>query len=155
MSSSEAAPSAAQGRGLVAAAAVLFAVSTAFPVAASVLELERPPRWAGVADAIVALVVVGLGIAVASKKPAGFDARASRSALHVYRSASHLLLVLLVVFLTMGDRIEWDVLLVGLAWRAWLFAWVLPSALALWHAAPPANAGGDAAPPRVMKREDS
>ena len=41
MSSSEAAPSAAQGRGLVATAAALFAVSTVFPVAASVLELER------------------------------------------------------------------------------------------------------------------
>src|SRR6267143_6133130 len=80
-----AAPSAAQGRGLVATAAALFVVSTVFPGAASVLELERPPRWAGVADAIVAFVVVGLGIAVASRKPAGFDARASRSALHLYR----------------------------------------------------------------------
>jgi len=44
-------------------------------------------------------------------------------------------LALIAVFLVAGDRIGWHILLPGLAWRAWLLAWVLPSALSLWKGA--------------------
>ena len=49
----------------------------------------------------------------------------------------------LVLFFVAGDLIHWSILLPGLAWRAWIFAWVLPSALALWHM----NAG---TPPKAL-----
>ena len=35
------------------------------------------------------------------------------------------------LFFLAGDAVKWQVLLPGLAWRAWLFALVLPAWLAL------------------------
>jgi hypothetical protein len=116
--------------GLMAAASV---ASTVFPVVASLLRAEEPPRALGIVDVVVAAVTLGLGFAVAAKKPS-FDERVSAAAVRVYRAAANACLVLLVVFFLAGDRIRWNVLLPGLAWRAWLFAWVLPSAIALWRA---------------------
>jgi hypothetical protein len=120
-------------RSLVGLAASAWVVSTAFPVVASLLRAEEPLRALGVADVAVAAVTVALGVSVAAKKPAGFDARVSDAAVRVYRAAANTCLVLLVVFFLAGDRVRWNVLLPGLAWRAWFFAWVLPSAIALWQ----------------------
>ena len=120
-------------RSLVGLAASAWVVSSVFPVAASLLRAEEPPRALGVADVPVAAVTVALGFAVAAKKPHAFDARVSEAAARVYRAAANACLVLLVAFFLAGDRIRWNVLLPGLAWRAWLFAWVLPSAIALWQ----------------------
>jgi hypothetical protein len=41
-------------------------------------------------------------------------------------------LALLVMFFLQGDRVRWNILLPGLAWRLWLLAYVFPSALAVW-----------------------
>ena len=120
-------------RSLVGLAAAAWLVSTAFPATASLLRTDEPPRALGIADVAVAAVTVALGFAVVAKKPGGFDARVSETAVRVYRAAANGCLVLLVVFFLAGDRIRWNVLLPGLAWRAWLFAWVLPSAIALWQ----------------------
>ena len=45
-----------------------------------------------------------------------------------HRGATALLL-LIGVFLVVGERVGWHILLPGLAWRAW----VLPAALSLWR----------------------
>ena len=110
----------------------LFVVSTAFPVVASILSVPAP-RWLGLLDAVVAFALVGVGIAIATKVPRGFSIGVIEASFHVYRSGATLLLVLLVVFFLAGDRIKWLILLPGLAWRAWLAAWVLPAGLALWR----------------------
>jgi hypothetical protein len=34
--------------------------------------------------------------------------------------------VLLIVFFIAGDRIDWQVLIVGLGWRRWLLLYTLP-----------------------------
>jgi hypothetical protein len=34
--------------------------------------------------------------------------------------------VLLIVFFIAGDRIDWQVLIVGLGWRGWLLLYTLP-----------------------------
>lgn len=120
-------------RSLVGLAAAAWVVSTAFPVVASLLRAVEPPRALGVADVAMAAVTVALGFAVAAKKPGAVDARTSEAAARVYRAAAHACLILPVAFFLAGDRIRWNVLLPGLAWRAWLFAWVLPSAIALWQ----------------------
>jgi hypothetical protein len=39
--------------------------------------------------------------------------------------------VLLVLFFLAGDRIAWNIGLVGLAWRAWLLLYTLPA----WYTA--------------------
>ncbi len=44
-----------------------------------------------------------------------------------------LVLVLLVLFFLLADRIHWDVLLIGLAWRAWLLLYVFPHWLQAWR----------------------
>ena len=54
----------------------------------------------------------------------------------VYRSLGSVPLVLFVGFLLVGDRLDWDVLLVGLGWRAWLLISVFPARLALWTRSP-------------------
>jgi hypothetical protein len=41
--------------------------------------------------------------------------------------------ILLVLFFVAGDRISWNILLPGLAWRAWLFVMVVPSWVAAWR----------------------
>jgi hypothetical protein len=52
-----------------------------------------------------------------------------RTAARITRAASTVILVLLVVFFVVGDRIDWQVLLPGLAWRAWLFVYALPAVM--------------------------
>jgi ABC-type microcin C transport system permease subunit YejB len=126
-------------RGLVGGGALLFLLSTAFPVVASLLRVEVLPRWVGIADVVVAFAAVLVGIAIASRKPAGFEEHAVQSAFVVYRATAHLFLALLLVFFAAGDRVDWSVLLPGLAWRGWLFVWVLPSASSVW-------ASGEASP---------
>jgi hypothetical protein len=91
-----------RNRPVVIVAGALLVVSTAFPVAASLLT-GPAPRWMGILDVVVAFALVCAG----------------------------LFLALLVVFFLVGDSIKWSILLPGLAWRAWLVGWVLPAALAL------------------------
>jgi hypothetical protein len=138
-----------QERRLVLAGAALFLISTAFPVIGSIRGNETGDKWIGIADVTLAFLVVLAGIAIAFRKPAGFESRTVASALQVYRGAASVFLVLLVLFFVLGDLIHWSILLPGLAWRAWLFAWVLPSALALWHlnAPTPSGSTGDGAVP--------
>jgi hypothetical protein len=59
--------------------------------------------------------------------------QARQRAYQVYRAFGHLFLVLLVIFFLAGDRINWQVLLPGLAWRFWVLFYTLPSAFALWE----------------------
>ena len=87
----------------------------------------------GVADGVIAFLVVAFGLTLVSRGPHEFDEATVRAAFRVYRNAASVLLVLIIVFFTAGRRINWMVLLIGLAWRCWLAAWVLPSALALWN----------------------
>jgi hypothetical protein len=135
-------------RTLVAAGAALLLASTAFPLLASIRSPEAHARWLGIADVTLAFLVVFAGIAISFRKPAGFEGRTVVSAFEIYRSGANLFLVLLVLFFVVGDLIHWSILLPGLAWRARLFAWVLPSALALWQM----NAG---APPKARGSTDA
>jgi hypothetical protein len=113
------------------AAASLLPVSTAFPVVAAILPADPPPRWFGIADVAIALVLVAVGTWIATRRPGPFSADVSRAALRILQGMASLPLVLLVVFFLAGDAVRWHVLLPGLAWRAWLFVVALPSWLAL------------------------
>lgn len=109
----------------------LFVLSTLFPVVAGVMR-NPAPRWVGIADVVVAFAVFVQAMVITRRAPKA-DAHAVAASFRVVRAAANLLLVLIVVFFLAGQRIKWDVLLLGLAWRAWLFVWVLPSALTLWR----------------------
>jgi hypothetical protein len=113
------------------ATAVLFGVSTAFPLAAGLLGAPKPPAWMGIADVAIALLLLVAGFAVVARGPKTFDPSTTALAFRVLRAVSGVFLLLLVLFFVAPDAINWPVLLVGLAWRAWLFVLVLPAWIAL------------------------
>lgn len=120
-------------RGLLLGGAALFIVSSAFPVAASVLRLDPAPRWMGVGDVVLAFALVAVGMAIVSRKPRDFDGHVVEATFRAYRALANAFLFFLALFLVIGDAIEWGILLPGLAWRAWLLVLVLPSWIALWR----------------------
>ena len=54
-------------RGLAQTCIALFAVSTAFPLVAGVLNTDRPPRWLGIADVLVAALLFAAAATVAAR----------------------------------------------------------------------------------------
>lgn len=122
-------------RRLVLVTALLFAVSTMFPIVAAVVQPDPSPFLAGVVDVALAFLTGACGLTIATRAGERFDDRVVRSAFRMYRTGATALLVLICVYFVVGDRIGWHILLPGLAWRAWLLAWVLPAALSLWEGA--------------------
>ena len=120
-------------RRLVLGTAVLFAVSTMFPILAAALQPDPSPVWAGIADVGLTILTCACGFRIAARAAERFDDRVVRSAFRIYRTGATALLALLCGYFVFGDRIAWHILLPGLAWRAWLLAWVLPSGLSLWN----------------------
>jgi hypothetical protein len=123
-------------RPLVLLTAALFAVSTMFPIVAAVAQPDPSPLWAGMADVALAILTCACGFTIATRAAERFDDGVVRSAFKIYRTGATALLALIGVFFVAGDRIGWHILLPGLAWRAWLLAWVLPGALSLWRSEP-------------------
>ncbi len=108
----------------------LFAVSTAFPIAASLMPPDAISRTIGLLDIGVALVLLATAMYVVSRKAPGGPDTASR-AVAWYKVSGTLPIALLAIFFVAGSHVDWPVLLVGLAWRVWLFWYTLPAALAL------------------------
>jgi hypothetical protein len=120
-------------RRLVEFTAVLFCVSTVFPIIASIIPADQLPGWIGIVDVVLAFVVVILGLAIlsiAGNKVQSLDIQASYQG---YRALGTVPLILLVIFFIAGDRLLWNVLLLGLAWRTWLLVYTLPVGLTLWR----------------------
>src|SRR3954463_3181727 len=92
-------------------AATLFLISLVFPVAASLVPEARIPAWAGSLDVVVAFGVMDAAIRVhmlySATDAAGHVVVAHRASQAVMTGV----LALLVFFLTMGDRVRWNVLL--------------------------------------------
>jgi hypothetical protein len=117
-------------RALTGTCLPLFAVSAAFPVAAGAVATAPVPRWVGVADLAVAslLVLTAISVHVWWR-----DRVQDADRLAALRSTQTLLLlipVLLATFFVIGDRLNRNVFVVGLAWRGWLLAHTLPSLFA-------------------------
>jgi len=115
---------------LARAYVVLFIVSTAFPIAASLMPDDAISRGMGILDVTVAFLLLVAGITIVSTKPPA-SADADQRAVRWYRHAGTVPIVLLVIFFTAGSHVRWDILLIGLAWRAWLLMYTLPATLAL------------------------
>jgi hypothetical protein len=122
-----------QSRALLLGGAVLFIVSSAFPMVASVRRPDPTPGWLGVFDVVLAFALVVAGAFIVSRKPRDFDAPIVEAAFRAYRRLANVLLLLLVLFFVVGDAVQWGILLPGLAWRGWLLVLVLPSWIALWQ----------------------
>ena len=115
---------------------VLFVVSLAFPIVASLIPADAVSRAMGFLDVAVALALLGTGIYVVSAK-APASPEHDRRAVAWYKVTGAVPLALLVVFFVAGSHVRWEVLLVGLAWRAWLLWYSLPATLALLSSGEP------------------
>ncbi len=111
--------------------AVLFAISVAFPVVASMGQQDMLPSWIGFFDVSLALVLVIMAMLIDAVARGKISSHVIQLSYRFYRVAATLPLLLLVVFFLVGDQIKWNVLLPGLAWRAWLLLYILPSGLAV------------------------
>jgi hypothetical protein len=118
-------------RSLAIATAVMFCVSTAFPVVAAVYPNAELPRVVGVLDGIIAFSVVILAMVLHVRTQGKVTKHDHDSAYKGYRLVMHTIPGLLLMFFVFGDRIAWNIGLVGLAWRAWLLVYTLPA----WYAA--------------------
>jgi hypothetical protein len=118
---------------------VLIAVSTAFPVVASLIPGDEVPATMGIVDVALAGVVAVLGFWIDSRSIQSVTDRHRSTAWRIIRILATTLLLLMVVYFIRPDIVHWDVLLLGLAWRAWLFIWVLPAVLATVRPGPDAT----------------
>jgi len=119
-------------RSLAIATAVVFCISTIFPVVASLVrDAGSLPRIVGVTDGVLAFVLVVMAMVLWSRTQGKVTSDAEDAAYRAYRVLIHAIIVLLLVFFLFGDRIAWSIGLVGIAWRAWLLFYTLPA----WYAA--------------------
>jgi hypothetical protein len=142
-----------RGRFLVVLGAVLFSISTAFPVVASLVEQERFPVWIGLLDVTLAFSLVLMTVVSATIGRGRVDDHARHASYRVYRLLANLPLVLLVVFFVFGEWIKWDVLLIGLAWRMWALLYILPAVLSIWGRHTSARSGS--LQPQSLVRPDN
>lgn len=104
----------------------MFAVSTAFPVVAGVLNMDRPSRWLGIADVSTAALLFGVTAIVTTRVR---NAVADSHRVAAFRTSQVILCIipaLLATYFIIGARVDWTVLVIGLAWRGWLLLYSLP-----------------------------
>jgi hypothetical protein len=123
------------GRRLAFTAAVVFFISSAFPVvAAFVKDTEAWPKWWGVLDVGIAFVLALLALAVLAFGQGQVNKQAEDASYRAYRVLIHGIFSMLLVFVFVGDRIVWGNCLTGIAWRTWLLLYSLPAWVTLWGA---------------------
>lgn len=116
---------------------VLFAFSSMFPLVACFLSADAIPRWLGVADVVVAasLLVVMFRL-VARTKGSILDVHRI-TAFEITHRILALIPALLVAYFALGERVNWTVLTIGLAWRSWLLIYCLPNLIAAHNGSAP------------------
>jgi len=124
-------------RPLVIATAIVFVVSTVFPVVAGfVKNSESWPQWWGVMDVSIACVLGLLVLSLMSITRGHEDKRTDDASYKAYRVLIHAIFAMLAVFALFGDWIVWGNCLTGLAWRYWLLLYSLPAWFAAFGEAP-------------------
>jgi hypothetical protein len=122
-------------RPLAIVAAVVFFISSAFPVVAGfVKDRDTWPKWWGVLDISIAFTLAILAIAILTFASGKVDKQAEDASYRAYRILIHGIFAVLVVFVLFGDRIAWSNCLTGFAWRFWLLLYGLPAWVAVFGA---------------------
>jgi len=112
--------------GLLVISVTLLLIASTTPVPFKPGQLT----WQGVVDVATAFAVVITGIGVTLKAGALVDHEARRLSYGIATVPPALLLLGMWLF---QDRLRWNVLLPGLAWRSYVLLFSLPAALALWR----------------------
>ena len=120
-------------RPLAIAAAVVFFISSAFPVVGCfVKDKEAWPKWFGVLDVSIASVLAILAIAILVLGSGKVDEQAEDASYRSYRILIHGIFAMMVVWVLLGDRIVWSNCLTGFTWRYWLLLYGLPAWFAVF-----------------------
>lgn len=133
-----ASPRSSWGRPLALAALVVFVISCMFPLVAGLgQDVTLLPDWWGAADVGLAFLVAVLTFVMIGLARGHIDPNVEAISYRAYRTLIHAVFAPIVLFLLLGNRVVWGQCLPGFAWRAWLFLYLLPYWLTVWHAAPP------------------
>jgi len=120
------------GRRLAIVAAVMFVVSSVFPVVAGLSHNTASfPKWWGTLDVGLAFVLAVLALVILAVTQGKVNKQAEEVSYRAYRILTHAIFLMLVVFFLVGDRIVWSNCLTGLAWRTWLLLYALPAWLTI------------------------
>ena len=115
-------------RPLAVATAVIFCLSTAFPVVAGLSKNTGVfPKWWGMADVVLAFVLAAMVLAMMAAARGKISKQADEATYRAYRVLIHGIFVMLVIFFLAGERITWINCLTGFGWRTWLLLNALPS----------------------------
>jgi hypothetical protein len=115
------------GHPIAVASAVVFFISTAFPVTTGLSKnLASFPKWWGLLDVGLAFVLAILALVIQRLARGHVNKRAEETSYRAYRLMIHGLLVFCVVYMLAGGRIVWVNCATGLAWRTWLLLYMLP-----------------------------
>ena len=126
-------------RRLAIATAILFFVSSVFPVTAGLSKNTSAfPKWWGPLDVLIAFVLAMMAIVMSALVGHSITKDAEEATYRTYRFLTHGIMAMCIVFFLFGDRITWINCLTGFAWRAWLLLYILPA----WFTAVRAPAGG-------------
>jgi hypothetical protein len=126
--------SARRGRSLAVATAIVFVISSIFPVVAGLSKnTEAFPRLWGILDVVIAFLLATLAIVTMALFERAVNEEINQVVYRAYRVLIHAILVFCVVFQLAGDRIVWINCLPGFAWRAWLLFFALPAWLAAFR----------------------
>jgi len=109
----------------------LFALSSAFPIAAALLGESRRPVWLGTADVAMAATLFVSAVMAAARARTHVTDQHRIAAYNTSQVVFASIPLLLAVFFIVGGRVDWTVLVVGLAWRGWLLLYTLPFLIAL------------------------
>lgn len=104
----------------------LCTLSTVFPIVAGILNSASPPRWLGIVDVTVAALFFGSAAWVASRTRDRVVDRDRAAAFRLSQWWMAAIPALLGWYLIAGPRVNWTVLVIGVAWRAWLLHYTSP-----------------------------
>jgi hypothetical protein len=104
----------------------LFALSSAFPIASALLGGSRRPVWLGTADVAIATCLFVSAVMVAARARTHVTDQHRIAAFNTSQIVFAAVPLLLAVFFVVGGRVDWTVLVIGLAWRGWLLLYTLP-----------------------------
>jgi hypothetical protein len=116
--------------GLARLAVCLFAISILFPIGGSLFIAAPPPRWLGVTDVAVAALFFGATALVTARAQRRVADNHRVAALRITQTVLGIVPVLLAVYFIAGSRLNWTVLVLGIAWRLWLLLYSLPFLIA-------------------------
>lgn len=80
----------------------------------------------GVVDVAVALAFAAVSIAVVARMQRGVTDQHRVVALRAVSVIIGVVPACLALYFVAGERVRWEVLVIGLAWRAWLLLYSLP-----------------------------